>query len=627
MVNMASKEHFGQAVSAQSNEIDRLWDFRINRTVGARNFSKIPQTELPEGRKKRSQHTAFHFLRTDFSLLLGPSGTKLLSRTWCKYNLKPTETEPSRMRPALVRLFSVAARIAATKGVGNALQRLVTDFERLYFPIVVDPEAERAKKAARRFALLTVLQEGQGSHLLNRVLGGSETADKETFPSRLVRAQPNQARRLFLFEAAYRARSWSEAYRQSRLGGNQNSIPRSKMDEVRAEVFHQKNCPTSKKKQVLIELAGCSDTCPDQRLEYARKANYFPAPVCRPGQLEEILCAVTKPGDPWWRTSLTRLYRQRAVPHRWMSDLRKLWQTEPSLRNVCKVLFCLIRHSKPRALASLEKYDLNKPGRRLDNRQIKATVHRVRSSILPWLELAPPVPPSRNSAGAVIRISSNLWSFITQTCGKLEMEAPIFCRVNFQSEPALVRGDHSKRFFSFSPEFLTTPSQEQRVLLARALFREATGLERLTPRVVTLHQPQDAMQRALDYAEWCGHPYELLAENLNDELSAELAVTCLEEMYWDTSDKRYQQLAALVHRGCWSPLFEREADTFACSGADLVTSSHALLQADIGAGDLGSACQIQGLSALGCTKNVPPSLCLRLQSLWMTRIEEIQSAR
>lgn len=624
MVSMASKEHFGEAVSADSNEIDRLNDFLFNRPVTERNFKKIPPRIDLQGKQGKARCSPFHFLRTDISVLLGPSGTKLLSRTWCKYYLKPTDSEPARLRPALVKLFSVAARIAATKGVGQALQRLVADFERLYFPVVVDPEAERERKVARRFALLSVLQEGQGSHLLHRVLGGPEKPGDDTFPSRHVQAQPDQARRLFLFEAAYRARSWSDAYRHGRLSKSHRPTVQQKLREIRTELFQDRSAPVSKKKQILIDFADSSEVGEEQRLEYARRACSYPAKVCRPGQLEETLCSLTSPGDPWWRTSLTSLYRHRPVPHRWMSDLRKLWQNEPSLRPTCKVLFNLIRYSRPRAQATLDKYGLDRPGRQLDRQQVRALVTKVKKATSRWLEIAPPCPEHANQAGAVVKLSSELWAFVTEVCCKLESEAPVYCRANFQRAPALVMGRGARRFFSFSPEFLTASKPEQKVLLARALFRETTGLEQLQLRAADLYHPNQAVERALEYAEWSGHPLQFLEEVSPEELDLERAIVCLEEMYWTTQDQHYQRLAAQVYRQCWCPLFDREADLFACSYADLVTASHALLQADLGACELTSEAQRSGLNSLGSARCVPPSLCLRLQSLWMTRIEELQ---
>ena len=169
---MRSKEHFNGAAVADREEVTELYDY-LARKILAKSFSKSVDESVyglnvdSERQPHSAQLSPYHYLRTDLALLLGASGSKLLNKTWSKFRLSPNETNRARLRPCLVKLFSVAARIAAPRGIGHALKRLVSDFEKAYFCVVVDQDTINHKKTSRRFALLSVLQAGQGSHLLH----------------------------------------------------------------------------------------------------------------------------------------------------------------------------------------------------------------------------------------------------------------------------------------------------------------------------------------------------------------------------------------------------------------------------------------------------------------------------
>jgi len=162
------------------------------------------------------------------------------------------------------------------------------------------------------------------------------------------------------------------------------------------------------------------------------------------------------------------------------------------------------------------------------------------------------------------------------------------------------------------------------MLLARALFRHAAGLDDLERRASTFTQPQGALQRGLEYAEWCGYDYSPLDQIHSSNIDSNEAIVALEEMYWQTRDSHFQRLAATLSRGCWCPLFDREADLFASSYVDVVSASYALLQAAAPTHRLKQTCTREGLSALLEVADDFPALCLRLQTLWFATIDEQQ---
>ena len=616
---MISKEQLRPTPAVEQAETDQPAT-TLSRVAVRKVFRKTNRPKAVKPRPKRHLVPPFYFLRTDLNVLLGPSGGKLLNNTWSKFHLNPNERAPERLRPALLKLFSVAARIAAPRGVGQALRRLLADFERTYFPVVEDPALEAKKRNQRRFALLSVIQNGQGGALLNSITSESQPAITErTLPSRLIEEDPTRARRRFLFEAAYRSKSWSEAYRQGRLllaqGTPRNRLGR-KFSNTCRQLLGQEGSE-SKKKQVLSDLAGDERLSVSERLEMAlRAASPYPR-CCRPGSQENMLRELLPPGNPWWRCSLNRLYRHCPTPLTWLSDLRSLWQCEPWIRPQLRVLLNTLRLPRGRALSSICKRGLaDKALARCGQDRALLTLEKVRGEVSRWQGLVPPVDEDCTSGGAVVKLPSHLWAFISEVCFKLGSEVPVYARTNFQMMPVEIGLCHGRRFISLSPEFLSSGSEARQFLLARALFRSATGLDALERRAYKLADPEHNFERAMAYAEWSGHYYPILEEACQGTATRESLLVGLEEMFWQTGDPAYRDFALVCHRRCWSPLFDRESDLFAASFVDTISASHALLKTDPRARRLVPVCEQQGLSTVVPHCQDYPAVCLRLQTLW-----------
>jgi hypothetical protein len=633
---MRCKEQFHGAAVADREEVSHLSDYLAGRIL-ARKFSK----GVSEGsyglnvnqvcQSSSHQLSPYHYLRTDLTLLLGASGTKLLNKTWGKYRLAPTERDRSRLRPCLMKLFSVAARIAAPKGVGRALKRLVADFEKAYFP-VVDQELNNHRKTSQRFALLSVLQSGQGSHLLHGILGdpdGQEqtlTRAKNSFPSGHIEQDPAVSRRQFLFETAYRSKSWSEAYRQARVLKclMPNSARHRTVNRRMGRVFQGilgSGCPRAKKKQLLTDLASLSELATQRRVRCALDALGSRTSGCRPGQVERTTLELLSPGDPWWRVSLNRLYRHEPVPERWTDDLRTLYQSEPTLRGFCRATLNILRYSGARAHYNLARNGLKQTCFPLNKNLSRARLERVRKAVLEWKGLLPPKIVSETSKyGSPVQLTSDQWKFISEVCGTLGTEAPLRAMSRYQTQPARIW--HS--VLCLSPEFQNCSTAEQRFLLARTLFRSASGLDDLERRSLALSTPAKILVRALDYAEWAGHRPDVLEEFRDNNPGKDLVQVALEEMYWSTGDSVYRRFCEMCRHGGWCPLFDREADLFAACFADIVSASQALVKVALWNKHITQVCHKQGLAPLLSAGRECPVLCMRLQTLWMTVADEVQ---
>ena len=632
---MISKEDFRDAAVAGLDEIEQLNDF-VKRNAANKHFSK-PDDGRPYGFQITSapeipqQLAPYQFLRTDLGLLLGPSGSRLLDNTWSKYELSPGERDQGKLRPALMRLFSAAARIAAPRGVGQALKRLVGDFERRYFPIVAGAVSTEHSHTEKRFALLSVLQNGQGSHLLNGLLGNSPTVSQsdttlpESLPSRHIRQDPVTARRQFLFEAAYRAKSWSDAYRQARA---LNQVPPNpKFEQKLGQVCRslgQTNCPRNKKKQILADLAYGSKESRQQAIGLALEALSSPVLGCRPGELESLLCQLLEPGDPWWKSSLNRLYRHLPVPHRWGSDMRRLWQVEPSLRGFCRVLFNMLRYPKQRALASLIRHGMASPALSVDPTLTRQRFLKVKDEVAGWLELLPPVDESSMETLNGVDLAEEHAPLLRSVAALLSISTPKNCFLSDQRVPVRLSGHGESTRLAVSRQFLTSPISEQKFHLARALYRHASGLDRLESRAQGLDELSSLLEKALAYAEWNAHCAESLTEFPADLPTGPELLAALEDMYWDTQDSTYQRLALNIHYGGWCPLFDREADLFAGCFVDLVSASYAMVKSELwrrNTEDISDNVGLEALIVLGETSSV---VCLRLQTLWVETADSLQ---
>ena len=632
---MISKEDFRDAAVAGLEEIEQLNDF-VKRNAAHKHFSK-PDDGRPYGLQVASatenaqQLAPYQFLRTDLGLLLGPSGSRLLNNTWNKYELTPGERDSARLRPALMRLFSAAARIAAPRGVGQALKRLVGDFERRYFPIVADAVSAEHSHKERRFALLSVLQNGQGSHLLNGLLGNSPTnfqsdpALPDSLPSRHISQDPVTARRQFLFEAAYRAKSWSDAYRQARA---LNQVPQNpRFDQKLGQVCRslgQTDCPRNKKKQILADLANGSKESRQQAVNLALEALSSPILGCRPGELENLICELLEPGDPWWKSSLNRLYRHLPVPHRWSSDMRRLWQVEPTLRGFCRVLFSILRYPRQRALAGMIRHGMASPALSIDPAVIRQRFFKVKDEVSHWLELLPPVEEPPLEPTTPVELSNSHTQMMRSIASLLSTVAPGNCFVDDQQDPVIIVGHGENTKLLISRQFLSSPEPEQKFHLARALYRHASGLDRLQNRAGDMDQFSSLLEKALAYAEWNAHSAQPLEELPTGLLAGPELLAALEDMYWETQDATYQRMALIIHHGGWCPLFAREADLFAGCYADLTSASYAMVKSELWKRQIEDISDNVGLEALIVLSETSSVVCLRLQTLWVETADSLQ---
>lgn len=629
---MLSKEQWAQAAQADVTEIDRLATYLSHRKA-SRTFQKsttvVPPVSTTATAPVRARPAPpYHYLRNDLNVLLGPSGAKLLNTTWSRFHLSPAERSPQRLRPALVKLFSVAARIAAPRGVGQALKRLVSDFERVYFPVVDTLQGETGPQKARRFALLTALQDGKGDRLLQSLLaepdGGPELP---SLPSRLIADDDHLARRRFLFESACRAKSWSEAYRQARLlapraeFGPSFSI-RMKYSHLCHTLAREASCP-AKKKQLLNDLAALTVDNPSLQLDFALKSVTAPIQDCRTGEIESLVCHLLPSTDPRWKPTLTRLYRHIPQSRRWMTDFRALWQAEPSIQPRLRVLLNLLRLSKERAEASLKRSGAPQ-GIPLEQSAstVRARLAKVRELVKLWLAVAPPQDDEGVTIGDRVTLDKPGRSFLAQVCAKLDIETPAFLTTSPQPQPVLYALWNGQRYLSLNPDFFSLEESERKFLLARALFRGAGGLDALESRLACLNTPQELRERAAAYAEWMGYPSLLLDDFLHGEASFPTLLVGLEELFWSTHDETFRRLAVIAHNECWCPLFETEADHFAAGFVNIVSASHALAKSTSRVrGAIKTASVLEGLSVLFPGARPDGVLSLRLQRLWVSYLE------
>jgi hypothetical protein len=128
------------------------------------------------------------------------------------------------------------------------------------------------------------------------------------------------------------------------------------------------------------------------------------------------------------------------------------------------------------------------------------------------------------------------------------------------------------------------------------------------------------------YAEWQGHLHFALRDAQTASSNFQAVLIGLEEMYWDTGDEHYRRFAHLCHYQAWCPLFDREADLFAATFADIVRVSYAITTGELWGKDLLKTCHEQGLSALTKPSVDCTALHLRLQTVWMEAADQTQTA-
>ena len=627
------------AAVAGAEEIHKLSSY-LQPFQCRRSFSKelpAPATPLARGQNADgSQRPPFHHLRDEFALLLGISGGNLVLKTWERHQLEPQETEPARLRPALLKLFSNAARLAAPRGASQALKTILRGFENAYFTIsLVSANPNYLHK--HRFSLLALIQTGHGANLLTTVLSPPLAPPRKS--SNPSENDQVRLRREFLFEASCRSKSWTEAYRQSRLlcyGSPRPQLPVS-IERRLSEVYSKNldvSTPASKKKQILSDIARLPpEHGGDQPREFALRAASAVAVSCRPGEDEALLCKLFPASDPRWRISLRKLYRHRPMAESWMLHLRKFWQQEPSLRPYCRVLFSLMRFSRRRAEITHATLPPGPSGERLETAQLRARVERVRQEVRFWNTLLPTDERSAEDdipmGGTVINLRTSLWQHILKVSAELGLEAPRRVRVLASFHEVGLRSGQDGTEIVLGPVLLSTREGEARFLLARALFRYACGLDGLAARGQTLVPPDQLAKRVQAYNEWMCHasePLAFLGEARMDprEVEVDELQVALEELFWSTGDVLYARCCEVLANRDFCPRGELEADAFAHRYCDIGEATYGVLASGLSDLAVYRECEALGLSSIHGSLKSNPSLVLRIQSLWMSGMEELQ---
>lgn len=642
-------ERIADAVTAQDQEVESLSRY-LDAYQRERSFSKVPSTggdNLHSGglasagernTAYASRRSPFHHLQAEFSFLLGISGGRLVCKIWERFHLDLTESRPHILKPAILKLFSTAARIAAPRGSSRALRTLLKAFEAEYFlteetsKTPVDPSHEQ------RFTLLAMISTGQGAQLLSSVLASSRNGIYRTEPSTpSSKAGGDRARlrREFLFEVSCRSMNWAEAYKQARamnLSKPADGMGRSLEGRFR-EVYRRQLCEAlhpSKKKQLLSDLAGGLVECPDTRKEYTLQAFSLPARSTRPGAQEALLLDLLSPDDPRWMVALSRLYRYRPMPERWMNSFRKIWQSKRRSRTYIQVLFSIMRLPRRRALATLYeqegRFTLHQPPASLT----RARLERVKTEVKSWKAILSPRSPYQGRVfdGPVVNLRAGLWRHIVQVCNLLEESVPCRIRVGSDIANVWVRQHDGEKEIVIHPTLLSLSDGESRFLLAAALYRHATGLDTLAAPGEGLGEMMGVQQAAILYTQWQRYPEELLLgiEDATDLEFADLQPV-LEELYWKTDDPMYLRLCEVLTSGCWCPRGEVEADLFAAGFCHLLDASYAITNSGLACLPLYRSCESGGLRALIPQLKHHRALTLRLQNLWMSGHEQFQMDR
>jgi hypothetical protein len=566
---------------------------------------------------------------------LGISGSNLVLSTWERHHLDPLERDPERLRPALLKLFATAARIAAPRGNNHGLKALLRGFENAYFP--VSPAGKTSPEAVEnhRFSLLALIQTGRGATLLQprgtTALGRSATPVKPVAPPE-TGADHTKLRREFLFESCCRAKSWTEAYRHSRVLSYGNPRPRLSMSTERrlAEVYRMNlgsGIPGSKKKQLLADIARLPAEYDEQPEEFALRAVSAVAVSCRPGEDDALLCRLLPPSDPRWRVSIRHLYRHRPCSESWLATLRKIWQKEPSLRPYCRLLFSLLRFSRRRAEVAHASLPPVHSSERLEPCQLNSRLLRGKEEVEAWNRLLPEPAETetKTAGGTVIRVRRTLWDHIVKVSHELGLTAPQRVRVIPRFDDIGVRTVNGETELVISPVMLSTREGEARFLVARALYRHAVGLEVLERRGLSLGHLQAIAERAVAYTEWKGYscePFSVWPSGETVEIE-ELQVA-LEELYWQTSDPVYAKLCEVLANSCWCPRAELEADNYAHRFCDMIDASYAVVGTGLACLPIYRDCETRGIGSLMSKLKDYPAIVLRLQNLWMSGCEEVQ---
>lgn len=642
---------------ASEDEVTRLSDFLtpyLNRRpfckgVGRFHHAVFPDRPKPVTPKQIFQATrkpAFHFLKAEFEEKLGPQEGDLVQRVWAEHNLGHFESRINELRPALRRLFTCAARLAAVKDAGTSLKAVLQTFERHYFPVndIILPPTPPPKD--QRLSLLALIKSGEGAHLLESVLtteGKTEIRPHRSNPSPSVSIEQDtiQLRREFLLDTAVRAGDWAQAYRQGRLlqlADPHRPIPYRSSRQFQQTCRELLLCggqPPSKQKQLLIDLASTESVPRYEREELALKASGSTTQTCRPGELELLLCQFLDSNDPRWQVFMRRLFRYRALPHAWISTVRKLWHRDPNRRYHCRLLFALLRHSRERADRAWQ--EAGRSGSALQHApgQTLGRLNRALEMVRAWNALLgqPEVEQARRQNGYPFELPASLHQHLLEVCRHLGECPPKLVRMVPRLEQVGVQGVWEKKEILIHPGLMAMPEGQARFVLARALFRHLSGLDQLETRTRNLGQLSTIADRAAAHCEWMGHNWEpWRIEGSRDlvcarpgALAPEEVQVALEDLYWQTQDQTYLRFAKLLTMGSWCPAEEFDADLFAANFCDPIDATYGVLCSEPDSEKIFRHSQRSGITAVLAQLGRRPRLSLRIQNLWLNTHEELQT--
>ena len=592
-------------IIAKANEIKKLLRYQTECRF-QRKFSKTPALLVYQSLFSRSP---YYFLLDQWVAHLGSRAERTLRETWHEFGLEPNETRSSLLRPCLLKCFLKATQLAVHPESLEQIRKSLSAFEGNYFNL----RTSRVSDETSRFTLLACLQKGLGALLV----GPARESDRQSSSHKLS-CEPSVAEWELQLESDCRNGRWIDAWRRLKkrksLGTTTSAYKLLKiLDGLSAEGYHQ-----GAGSQLLGELAGHTKFTRVQRRKFACRAWDHRELQCRVGRLEQTTLELFSVRDPVWTKSLESLYRNCSVPQRWRNDLRTLSRKGAWKKRKCRILFDLLRYPVARAQHSLEQNLRSQTHQPFDYAEALESLRVSRASTALWLERLEAVLDSEIGAtGELVLLSRETEDVLTEVCGLFSLPKEQRVEVSLQFDAVKFRSRGGDLSILVHPEFLSCPESQQQFLLARAVFRELSGLRELEKRIRVLSTPKGLANRALEYAEWNGHDYQLLDTARRDEVQVEVLLSALETTYWKTEDRFYRSLALLLCQPGWTPSLEARADVFASQFTDVVSASHALVKEDMWSRNVLGLSPAQGLEPLTRTRGQFSRLCLRLQRLWI----------
>ncbi len=643
-----------EVARARSEEVANL-----NRTFKAssthRRFSKLVPSSYRGIFKSSETETSpldafsstprlpFHHLKIELSLLLGSCGAKMVVKAWERASHQVDEKSAEALRPTLLRLFATAARVAAPRGLGRPLKTLIGNFERDYFPVNEEKRSAEPIEHQQRFQLLATIQVGEGAKLLTTVLT-EKTHDLKVVrrlpsrPSEGISEEQVRCHREFLFENAYRARNWAEAYRQGRLlslaeSSVANSTFRSRYREIIQRLLADPNESLSKKKQLNVDLQNLSFDLHGNPSTRATIANAVLSPIhetCRPGEREELLVRALPISDARWSLSFRQHFRQRPSSEVWIAQLGKLWQAESETRPLCRLIFSLVRFSRRRTEETLRSHAWLTRRPPMEPLLQRSRLLRAAEEVERWNSLLTDDlhTPKTVTPGARVQLSPDLWQHLVRCASSLGHVTPREVRLAPLSEHARLEELPQGLTLLVNPTLLSLSRDEIKFILARTLFRFFSGLESLEARWRGLHQPATLLKVAQKFVRNREHHTlsdgKRLLERCAQTVTREELMVNLEDLFWSTKESAYKDFAHIAHQGCWYLKGETEAIRFGQHFCDLVTASYGLVGSALACQPLYRSSEAMGLGSLHTAFKDDPWLVLALQNLWMNEIDDQQ---